>query len=67
MTFFASRKSGESSEKVVNRWKKLTQRTARAMRFTQNHKKDPRKWQIREAALKRETYRSERKRKQFYS
>lgn len=67
MAFFATRKQGESSEKVVNRWKKLTQRFSRAARFDQNFKKEPRKWQIREGALKREGYRTERKRKQFYS
>lgn len=67
MAYFVTRKANESSEKAVNRWKKLTQRFTREQKRSGYNQKEPRKWQVREAAIKREGHRSERQRKQFYS
>lgn len=67
MAHYVVKKPGESSEKSVNRFKKLTQRFVRDAKGDMHLKKDPRKRDVREKALMREKYRTERNRTQFYS
>lgn len=67
MTFFVHKRKNESSEKLINRLKKISQRSTRELRFNQTHSKSATKTKIRQAALKRETYRAARAKRKFYS
>jgi len=66
---YAVKKQNESNEKLINRFKKIVQRSRIIMDSKRGryHANKPTKQFVRAAAVKREFYRTKRRRKQFYS
>ena len=69
MAVHAHRKGNESNDSLFQRWKKQVQKTGtlKLMRERSHFKKKPNKRLLRNRALKREEYREENRKKQFYS
>lgn len=65
---YAVRKKNESSDKLMNRFKKQVQhsRILMEVRNGRYYKKKPNKQYTRDAAVMREQYRTERRRKMYY-
>lgn len=66
---YATKKQGESNERLMNRFKQVVQRSriiykAKQERF---HKAKPKKRFVRAAAIKRSEHRARRAKQQFYS
>lgn len=69
MGVYAIKKKGQSDDKLVNEFNKRVQkaRTIPRVRSSRYHKKQQTKRQVRQAAIMREKYRAENRRKKFYS
>ena len=65
MSIYVSRKKGESSEKSVNRFKKLTQRLVRNLKQSMFRPGAERKRDTRQKALMREKHRANRAKTEF--
>jgi len=66
---YATKKSNESNERLISRFKKVVQRS-RILLDAKKHRyqeRQPRKRFIRNAAIKRDYHRKQRAREQFYS
>ena len=63
------RRENESSEKLIGRWKKKTQRARVIQNFRAKHRFNRKKGKtkVKTAALVREKYRAENKRRRFYA
>ncbi len=66
---YAFKKSSESNERLLSRFKKLVQRSRIVMDKKRNryHKRKPTKTKVRAAAVMRESNRARRAKQQFYS
>ena len=66
---YAIKKSNESNERLISRFKKTVQRSRVLLNAKQHrfHEQKPRKLFTRQAAVKREHYRAKRAKEQFYS
>jgi len=60
--------SKESNERLITRFNKAVQKSRKVqlIRETRYHRKSPRKWYVRDAAIMREKYRSDREKNKFY-
>ncbi len=66
---YATKKQGESNERLMNRFKQVVQRSRNIYKAKQErfHKKKPKKRMIRAAAVNRSMHRARKAREQFYS
>lgn len=66
---YAIKKQNESNERLINRFKKVVQRSRVLLNAKQHrfNEQKPRKRYVRLSAVKREFYRSKRAKEQFYS
>ena len=66
---YAIKKSNESNERLISRFKKVVQRSRVLMDAKKHryHEQEPRKRYIRQSAVKRDYYRRKRAKEQFYS
>lgn len=66
---YATKKTGESNERLMNRFKQVVQRSRLLYKAKQErfHKKKPSKIYVRAAAVKRAEHRARRKREEHYS
>ena len=66
---YAVKKQNESNERLINRFKKIVQRSRVIMDTKKNryHKRKPTKSFKRQSAIMREHYRKKRTKEQFYS
>ncbi len=69
MAVHAHKKGDESNDSLFQRWKRQVQNSGmlKTLRERSVRTKKPNKRMVRQAALKREEYRSRNRRKQFYS
>ena len=67
MTVKVTRNERESGEKLLRRFSGHVRSLRLIQKFRENRyfKQSPRKWQVRDAAIMREKYRAEAKKKQF--
>jgi len=66
---YATKKQGESNERLINRFKQVVQRSRLILKAKQErfHKQKPTKQFIRAAAVVRSKHRSRKAKQQFYS
>lgn len=66
---YATKKQGESNERLMNRFKQVVQRSRLIMKVKKErfHKADPTKKFVRQAAVKRAHHRARKAKEQFYS
>ena len=67
MSFYAVKQSGESNERLLNRFKKQVQRSRILIEAKEKmfHQRQPKKRHVRNAAIMREHYRKKRSKEQF--
>ncbi|MBN2096382.1 hypothetical protein JW752_03185 [Candidatus Peregrinibacteria bacterium] len=66
---YATKKQGESNERLINRFKQVVQRSRLILKAKQErfHKRQPTKKFVRAAAVMRAGHRSRKAKQQFYS
>ncbi len=66
---YATKKQGESNERLMNRFKQVVQRSRTIYKAKQErfHKSKPKKRVVRAAAVNRAIHRTRKAREQFYS
>ncbi len=66
---YATKKQGESNERLISRFKQVVQRSRTIYKAKQErfHKAKPRKRMVRLAAVMRATHRARKAKQQFYS
>ncbi len=66
---YATKKQGESNERLLNRFKQVIQRSRLLLKAKQEkfHKKKPTKKFVRKAAVMRANYRAKKAREEHYS
>ncbi len=66
---YATKKQGESNERLINRFKHTVQRSRNILKAKHErfHQSEPTKRYIRQAAVKRAEHRAKRAKEKFYS